>query len=299
MNLSSLVVNPRFMRLAIFVSQHTPEGVFRHLGWWLTNAVCQLSPSSTRILQANLSQVLGPDVDARTLQRTARQSVFALVHSSYALYRSLPLPREELVASVDFPETSIAVSHSLWGVEGGSVLIFPHLGNFDLGGFALSAYVPQIQVLTLPNPPPGFELSNELRRRAGVVVTPLSPSALRQALRHLKAGGLLAVAGDRPVSDLDQPIPFFGRPARVPSGHIRLALKTGATVVLACCAWSAEKRRYVFHLEPPLEMVRTGNPDDDVRANMRQVLDGLERFIRRWPEQWQMFVPVWPDPAEA
>jgi hypothetical protein len=32
---------------------------------------------------------------------------------------------------------------------------------------------------------------------------------------------------------------------------------------------------------------------------MRQVLDGLESIIRRWVGQWQMYVPVWPEPLEA
>ena len=298
MNLRAIVTHPRFMRLAIFLSQHTPEAVFLRLGWWITNIVCRLNPVTTQIVRANLSQVLGPDADAATLSHTARRAVFSLAQSSYTLYRALALPYEQLVNSVSMSEDTQRLLRSLRRSEGGSVLVFPHLGNFDLAGLALTSYAPQMQVLSLPDPPAGFQLSNELRRRTASKVTPLSPAALRQALRHLKAGGLLAVAGDRPVSELDDPIPFFGHPARVPSGHIRLALRTGATVVIGYCVWCADTHRHVFHLDPPLEIVRTGNRDDDVQANMRRVLDGLEAVIRRWPEQWQMFVPVWPDQPE-
>lgn len=299
MNLIPIVSHPRFMQLAIFLSQHIPEPVFRRLGWWLTNIVCRLNPASTRIVQANLAQVLGSDADAATLKRTARQAVFALVQGSYTLYRALAMPYEQVVRSVSASEDTKAGLRALRGSEGGSVLVFPHMGNFDLAGLALTAYAPKMQILSLPDPPPGFQLTNELRQRAGSTVTPLSPAALRQALRHLRAGGLLAVAGDRPVSELDDPVPFFGRPARVPSGHIRLALRTGATVVVGCCFWSTDTHGYVMHLRPPLELVRTGNRDDDVQANMRLVLDELEAVIRRWPEQWQMFVPVWPDEPDV
>jgi hypothetical protein len=31
---------------------------------------------------------------------------------------------------------------------------------------------------------------------------------------------------------------------------------------------------------------------------MRRVLDLMEAVIRRWVWQWQMFVPVWPEPQE-
>jgi KDO2-lipid IV(A) lauroyltransferase len=110
---------------------------------------------------------------------------------------------------------------------------------------------------------------------------------------------VVSVAGDRPVSDFDEPVPFFGRPARVPSGHVRLALKTGASVTLGYCVISPEKRRLTAYLEPPLKLIRTGNREEEVRLNMRQVIDALEAIIRRWPEQWQMFVPVWPELLEA
>jgi len=38
-----------------------------------------------------------------------------------------------------------------------------------------------------------------------------------------------------------------------------------------------------------------------VRINQRRVLDRLEAAIRQWPEQWQVFVPVWPElgPGES
>jgi lauroyl/myristoyl acyltransferase len=44
-----------------------------------------------------------------------------------------------------------------------------------------------------------------------------------------------------------------------------------------------------------MEMVRTGNRVEDIQINLRRVLDALERIIGRWPEQWLMFAPVWPE----
>jgi lauroyl/myristoyl acyltransferase len=131
-----------------------------------------------------------------------------------------------------------------------------------------------------------------------VDVTPLSSQALRQAIKLLRAGGMVSVAGDRPVSDRDEPVSFFGRPARVPSGHVRLALKTNAVVLVGCCFLSPQTQRYTVHLESPLEMVRTGSLDQDLQLNMQRVLDQLEMVIRRWIGQWQMFVPVWPELTE-
>jgi KDO2-lipid IV(A) lauroyltransferase len=209
------------------------------------------------------------------------------------------LPPQELEALVDFPAYARAIAQSLWNREGGSVLVFPHVGNFDIAAQAIGKYLPEPQVITLPDPPPGFQLINELRKRTGVEVTPLSADALRVAIRRLRRGGLVSVAADRPVSSLDEPVPFFGRPARMPSGHIRLALKTNALLVVGCCFLSSETGKYTIHIEPPLELHHTGDREEEVQENMRRVLDVMEAVIRRWVSQWQMFVPVWPSPLDS
>jgi lauroyl/myristoyl acyltransferase len=300
MNVTDLVSTPQFIRLSLFFSQLVPQRLGHRLAWWAAGLVCGLKPAVHRIVQANLGQVLGRDAeDGRVLDRTVRQVFYTAIRGYYDLFRAWRLPQEKLIASVEIPEATKAVVRALWNREGGSVLVMPHLGNFDLGGQALVTYLPETQVLTLPDPPPGFLLTNELRRRAGIAVTPLNSAALRQAIKLLRRGGVVSVAGDRPVSELDEPVPFFGRPARVPSGHVRLALKTGAIVAVGCCVFSAAAKKYTIHIEPPLEMIHTGNHDEEVRLNMRRVLDSLERVIRRWPEQWQMFVPVWPELVEA
>jgi lauroyl/myristoyl acyltransferase len=47
-----------------------------------------------------------------------------------------------------------------------------------------------------------------------------------------------------------------------------------------------------------MEMVRTRNRDEELQLNMQRILAALERIIRRWPEQWQVLVPVWPELLE-
>ena len=46
-------------------------------------------------------------------------------------------------------------------------------------------------------------------------------------------------------------------------------------------------------------MILTGNRQEEIQINMQRVLESLEEFIHRWPDQWQMFVPVWPKLLEA
>jgi KDO2-lipid IV(A) lauroyltransferase len=299
MILQSLVSSPRIMRLSMFFSQRTPERLGHRAAWWAAGIVCQLQPAVYRIVRANLSQVLGLEPGRAELGHSVRRVLYTAIRGYYDLYRALGLPWEAMSDRVDVPQETRAVARSLWNREGGAMIVFTHLGNFDLGGHAMVSHLPETQLITLADPPPGFQLLNESRRRSGVEITPLSPVALRQAIRLLRRGGVVTLAGDRPVSELDAPVRFFGRPARVPSGHVRLALKTGAVVAVGYCVLSPETQRYTVHLEPPMEMIRTGNREEEVQLNMRRILDRLEVNISRWPEQWQMFVPVWPELLES
>jgi lauroyl/myristoyl acyltransferase len=294
-NLQNIAVDPRIMRLAILFSQYTPERIGHQLSWWAASTISRFRPAVYRVVQANLGPVLGMIGNNQVLDQMARTVLYLAIRSYFDLFRALRLSEDQMAGLVDLPEETRSIARSLWNREAGTVMVFPHLGNFDLGGHAILPLMPEMQLFTLPDPPPGFQLLNQSRQRGGVKVTPLSTKSLRDAIQLLRRGGVVSIAADRPVSDMDEPFAFFGRPARVPSGHVRLALKTGASMVVGYCVLSPETQRYVMRLEPPMELIRTGNREEEVRLNMRRVLDALEEIIGRWPEQWQMFVPVWPE----
>lgn len=298
-DLKELAANPRTMRLFMNASRIVPPRLSNRLAWLAAGIACQLKAQVYQVARSNLSTVLGPGVEARTLDQAVRRVFYTTIKGHIELYRALQLSPDELATLVDVPQDTQQAIDSMWDREDGTVLVMPHLSNFDLGGQVLARLMPEMQVLSLPNPPAGFKLSNEIRSRTGVSVTPLTPAALRQAIKLLRRGGVVSVAGDRPVSELDEPVTFFGRPARVPSGHVRLALKTGASIVMGYFAYLPETKRYTAYFNSPLEMIRTGNREEELDLNMRRVLDVLEGFIRSWPDQWQMYVPVWPDLLEA
>ena len=289
--------SPFTIRVGLFFARHMTQTMGHRLAWWVAGAVCRIKPAVYGVVRANLRQVLGAGGDEQELARAMRSVFYTAIRGYLDLFRAVQLPEVGISDQVDVPEATKAAARSLLEREGGTVIVFPHLGSFDLAGHALAPYVPDVQLLALPNPPAGFQMLNESRKLTGITVTPLSTAAIRQAIKLLRRGGVVSVAGDRPVSDLDDLTPFFGRPARVPSGHVRMALRTGAVVSIAYCVLSPETQRYTVYLEPPMEMVRTGNRDEEVQVNMRRILEELERLIRRWTGQWQMFVPVWPEPA--
>ncbi len=298
MSLKGVLTHPAILRLAAFLSRQIPAKSAHHLARWAATALCRLRPEVYRVVRANLGQVLGPAAGAEEVQHNTCQVFYHFVLGYLDFFRWLELPREQVLQLLEVPAALQTLLHSERVKEKGLVLVMPHTGNFDLAGRVLASLTPNMQVIALPDPHPGGHSMNKLRQQMGVEVTPLGPAALRQALKTLRAGGVVGTGVDRPVSQLDEPIPFFGRPAHMPSGHVRLALRTDALVVVAGCAYRSQDKRYVVDMEPPLQMIRTGT-EEEVRINMRRVLDAIERIVRRWSDQWMMFVPVWPELLEA
>ena len=158
---------------------------------------------------------------------------------------------------------------------------------------AVAAQGMEIQALGLAElPAGGFDLMNKMRARTGIRFTPISMPALREAISRLRAGGIVVTGVDRPVGDEGPLVEFFGRPAPLPTGHVRLALKTDAVILVVSARRDPEKG-IVVHLSTPLEMIRTGDATEDLQVNLRRVTAMLEQAIRVNPGQWGMFVPVW------
>jgi KDO2-lipid IV(A) lauroyltransferase len=88
-------------------------------------------------------------------------------------------------------------------------------------------------------------------------------------------------------------IDFFGSPARLPDGPVRVALRTGVPIVPAFASRLPDDT-FAIHIEPPLDLPETGDHETDVRLAMQEVVKVLERHIARQPEQWLVVSPVWP-----
>jgi KDO2-lipid IV(A) lauroyltransferase len=85
---------------------------------------------------------------------------------------------------------------------------------------------------------------------------------------------------------------FFGRPARLPIGHIRLAMAAEAVLLPVACRWSAERGYYMISA-PHLALELVGDREADIQHNARRVLAVMERWIAETPEQWLMYHPIW------
>ncbi len=177
-----------------------------------------------------------------------------------------------------------------------TVIVCPHLSNFDLMGYALALNDIKVQVLSFPNPNASYQLQNQLREGVGIEVTPLSLTAFRQARSRLKNGGSILTGLDRPLPDnlLDKYHPtFFGYPTNLPVTYVRMAKEANAPVIIMA-ATSQPDGHYILEGSAPIWMDSAKSLETEILSNANKVLGQAEGLIRKYARQWAMFYPVWP-----
>ena len=281
-------------QLGIALGQHMPPWAGYGLARIAANTIVGRKPEVYWTVRANLRQIIGPEADDATLHRMTRQVFFHAGQTYYDFFHVIGQPKEALAEAVHIPDELLAFVRAEAARGQGVLVLAAHLSNFDLLGLCIGAQGLPIQMLSLANPQAGFHLLNYLRATAGFEVTPITPESLRAAIRRLKGGGIVLTGVDRPIPEDRELVEFFGRPAYLPVGPVRLALMTGALVIMASCYYEPDEG-YGLEVTEPLEMIRTGDRRRDLMTNVRRVVDILEQHVRARPEQWMMFHPFWPE----
>ena len=284
-------------RLGFQLARYIPPRGGNLIAAFAARLIVTTKPDMYRAARANLRHVVGPDVSDAELGRMAHRLFLNVCRGYYELFHNVSCG-EVRVENFHPPVllTPEARTYFRQALDSGRGLFILgcHMSNFDLGGIGMSQYIPaELQALSLASPPPGFEFFNRLREMGHGIVTPITPRTLRDAMARLRAGGVVLTGVDRPIGEGNEPVEFFGATAYLPAGYIRIPLKTDCLVVTVSFIY--EDGVYWILANPPMEMERTGDRQQDIAINLRRVLAQIEAFIRRAPEQWMMFVPVWKD----
>ncbi len=296
MNFQQFVTTEFGTRLWRALGRWLPLPVGRALGRAVTGILWRRRHSSLyRILYANQAGVLGPWASPEEIHRAVGA---VLQHAGMTAFDLMYLAARgdaAIQAAVDFGPAVMAEYHAARATGRGVLICGGHLSNFNLGFLALASKGIPLQVLSSARPVGGFQVMHEMRARGLIKETPIDGPALREAIAYLRQGGVALTGADwRCPVPPEERLPFFGRPANLPTGHIRLAISTNALILPVTFRWSPE-RGYYAQLAPAMELELTGDRAADVRHNALRVLAVLEKWIAEAPEQWLMYHPVWPE----
>ncbi len=290
----------RWYFLAWELARRLPEPLAFALGRAAGRVYFRREPGRRAALRANLRQVLGPTVDARTLEVTVRRGIASYARywvEAFRLEDSTPdqLRRSLRLAGREHLDAAVAAGR-------GVIFATPHLGNWDAGGAWLGASgYPTTVVVERLRPTELYERFAAYRRSIGLEILPLDDGAeaLRGVLRVLRAGQLAALVCDRDLTGRGVPVRMFGAATTMPAGPASLALRTGAALLPVAVYQARRRGRWEAVIRPPVRVEPSGNARTDTAAVTQALATEFEGLISRRPEQWHVLSPLWRGPGRA
>ena len=169
----------------------------------------------------------------------------------------------------------------------GVLYLTGHIGAWEISSFAHALYGFPVHYMARELDNPRVDaLVNRYRGLSGNRPIFKNESA-RQMLKILRDSGTIGILADQNTMPEEGVfVNFFGKPACTTTGIARVALHTGAAVVPGYATWDEGIRKYRLRFEPPVELVRTGDPDRDILENTQRFARVIEEIIRRHPDQW-------------
>jgi phosphatidylinositol dimannoside acyltransferase len=289
-----------------------PETLRQRAVYWQYRAVweaaAQLPPRVARRLPARLGRLWFEAASTRQREQVVRNlrrvvpdasptDLRDLVREAYISYARYWLDSFRL-HTMDGAEVVAASSgEGLQHVDAfrdsgkGGVLATGHLGSWDIGAFFTSQRRwGMVVVAEVVEPRRLFDRFVALRRRAGIDVIPLvrgGDMLDRLETRVREEGALATLLADRDLTKKGPIVSFFGEPCRLPPGTAALARRTGRPVAVGAFFTEGDDG-YRGVIQAPVELAHL-----DVHAGTQAVAHGLEALIRRYPDQWHVFVPNW------
>jgi phosphatidylinositol dimannoside acyltransferase len=182
----------------------------------------------------------------------------------------------------------------------GAVVVTGHFGNWDIAAKTLREYDRPINIVMAQEiNATTQEYVRAAREQAGVRVI-YSDSSVFSSLnmiRALRQNELVAIQLDRMLGPGGaRPVPFFGTPARFPSGPFVLARLSGAPVIPVFIP-RVGVRHYAIRVGHRHTLTREARDGHSLDRIMGEVVAEFEAMVREFPTQWFQFVPFWPQAA--
>lgn len=208
-------------------------------------------------------------------------------------YESMALGICEALANVELPPADVdhMVEVENWGAlkplldaGKGVLLATAHFGNWELLGEVMCRRGVKIAVVVKPLQGALNSKIMEARRKAGIHLI-LARGAINAAVEAVQKGHATCMLVDQVISEQRGVfVPFFGRPASTTPALTVAAMKTGAPVFVVMAAREGDKLR--MFVEGPLPVPNSGDTEKDIRDHTATITAVLEKYIRRYPEQW-------------
>jgi Kdo2-lipid IVA lauroyltransferase/acyltransferase len=169
----------------------------------------------------------------------------------------------------------------------GVIFMTAHFGAWELSSFAHSLFGYPMKFVVRPIDNPKVDALITRYRTMGGNVPIQRRSAGRDILKALRDNEAVGILFDQNTTSNEGIfIEFFGIPAATTPAIATFALRTGAAVLPGFLIWEEKLGKHRLRFDPPVQLIETGNLENDVAENTKLFNRILEGYVRKYPDQW-------------
>jgi Kdo2-lipid IVA lauroyltransferase/acyltransferase len=279
--------HPRLYEWTLKVARTLPLPVLYTFARIVGALVFVFSRNDRRNVRHNLNIILTGQPSSARSKRLLWQFFQNYAFYMVDFFRLLSMTLEESASFAQLLEGRHHLDQAL--AKGrGAILLTAHLGHWEIGGLGLRALGYPVNVVTIKHN--SFftnNLINLMRSRHGIRIIELGNSTydVIEIVNALYRNEVVAVLGDRAISERSGTAMLFGRETPLPLGPLLLAMTTRAPVVPAFSVMKAPGH-YCGIIEEALRLQNGRDREQALKQNLQQVASVFERYIRRYPDQW-------------
>ena len=168
----------------------------------------------------------------------------------------------------------------------GAIVFLPHFGNWELLSLVYGALIPD-RAKAIAFPLKNVPLNTYIWRHREQMSLKLIPRkrAIRETLGALKNNKAVGFFADQNAGPEGIFVNFLGKSASAARGPATLALRTGAPLIFSLSIRQPDDRHHVY-ISPPIHPNPSDDFERDVETYTAQMLNHLEAYIHKYPEQW-------------
>ncbi|MBU0678774.1 MAG: hypothetical protein KJ626_11735 [Verrucomicrobia bacterium] len=284
------VIEYGLLRLVADTVGFLPYHAALAVGWtvaWLAHYVARFR---REIACERLREVLG-DLPAKQIRHIAWISWRNLCFNVIELMR-MPRINRDWIEKVSDTEGLSVINDAIKDGRG-AILGTMHMGNWDLAGVALHLFdIPIFFIARRQKNPLADEYLNRMRGVTGVETVLSDSSALKNVIRNLKKGKVLAILPDVRSRQESLSIRFFGKEANIAAGMAMFARQANVPVIpgyITRKGWGRHQWHVLDPIYPDLDL----DKKEDWRRMTQQIMDMYDQIIRENPEQYFWYNKRW------
>lgn len=268
-----------FFRLLPFrIAFHIGEG----LGWLLYH--CDRGHRRIGLINLALAFPHKSEAEHREILRQSCLNLGRLLAECCFFHTMTPENVAERVRFDDFAGWQYLVEQCR---PTGALIFSGHFGNWELLSHAHACYGIPVHIIhrRLRNPLIDNVLTRE-RERCGNKVIKKTTAGI-EVLRAIRKKAVIVTAIDQNASGrISTFVPFFNHLAATSTGMAGLALVSKVPVIPVFIIRQRGTWQHRIVLLPPVEVVRTGNQEENLQATTAKFTEILQQMIEQYPDQW-------------